>query len=427
MHERVRNVARRAWFGRRALAIATTTTLAALGRPALAQQPPAQAAELRLGAVFPLSGPLALLGDESFRGLELAVEERNGAGGALGRQIRLVRADAPDDAAAAAEMRRLTAGPDRVAAAFGSFASSIALPASQIAEAASIAWFELGAIGDAVVERGFRGLFRASPAATDFAAVAIEGVIELLAPAMGVAPDALRLAIAHEDAAGGQSVAAAQEALARIRGLALVERAIYAPRAADLNALVQRLRGQEADVVLHTGAPGDELLLFRALRDAGWRPRMVIGTAGGYGLAETARSIGDALLGAMSADWTPFAVNERHAPGARAFAEAYLRRYGAEPRSGHSLACFVGARIFLEALHRAGGTERDRVRAAVQALDIAEGTTATGWGARFDERGQNLRAKPVLCQWQAGQQAMVQAAIWPGPAAVATVATRLGP
>jgi branched-chain amino acid transport system substrate-binding protein len=427
MRERVRTVARRASIGRRALALATATTLVALGRPALAQQPATQAAELRLGAVFPLSGPLALLGDESFRGLELAVEERNSAGGLLGRQIRLVRADAPDDAAAAAETRRLTAGPDRVAAAFGSFASSIALPASQIAEAAGIAWFELGAIGDAVVERGFRGVFRASPAATDFAAVAIEGVIELLAPAMGLAPDALRLAIAHEDAAGGQSVAAAQEALARIRNLALVERATYAPRASDLTALVQRLRGQEADVVLHTGAPGDELLLFRALRDAGWRPRMVIGTAGGYGLAETARSLGDALLGAMSADWTPFAVNERHAPGARAFADAYLRRYGAEPRSGHSLACFVGARMSLEALHRAGGTERDRVRAAVQALDIAEGTTPTGWGARFDERGQNLRAKPVLCQWQAGPQAMVQATIWPGPAAVAPVMPRLGP
>jgi branched-chain amino acid transport system substrate-binding protein len=241
-----------------------------------------------------------------------------------------------------------------------------------------------------------------------------------------VAPDALRLAIAHEDAPGGQSVAAAQEALARVRGLTLVERTTYAPRAADLSALVQRLRGQEADIVLHTGAPGDELLLFRALRDAGWRPRMVIGTAGGYGLAETARSVGDALLGAMSADWTPFAVNERFAPGARAFAEAYLRRYGAEPRSGHSLACFVGARMFLEAMQRGGGTERDRVRAGVQGLDIAEGTTATGWGARFDERGQNLRAKPVLCQWQARPQAMVQVAIGPAAAAVAPAVPRLG-
>lgn len=395
---------------------------AALARPARAQAP----VELRLGAVFPLSGPLALLGDESFRGLELAIEERNAAGGVLGRPLRLIRADAPDEAAAAAETRRMVSGTERVAAIFGSFASSVALPGSQVAEGAGVPWFELGAVGDAVMERGFRWVFRASPRATDFAACSLAGVTELLAPALGIDAARLRLAIAHEEAPGGLSVGAVQDQLARSRGLNLVERAAYASRAADLNALVQRLRGLEAEVVLHTGAPGDELLLFRAFRDAGWRPRMVIGTAGGYGLVETARSLGDALTGAMSADFTPFAVNERHAPGARAFADAYLRRYGAEPRSGHGLGCFVGAQIFLEALNRAGSLEKERVRAAVLALDIAAGTTATGWGARFDERGQNMRAQPVLCQWQAGPQGLRQVAVHPQAAAVADLIPRLG-
>ncbi|WP_170984906.1 ABC transporter substrate-binding protein [Roseomonas sp. AR75] len=426
MHERVRSMARRALFGRRALALAAAASLAGPARPALAQQPAQPAAELRLGALFPLSGPLALLGDESFRGVELAVEERNAAGGVLGRPARLVRADVPDEATAVAEARKLTAGADRVAAIFGSYAAAIALPASQVAEAAGVPWFELNAISDAVMDRGFRWVFRASPSAADFAAAGIAAVTEVLSPALQLAPDALRLAIAQQDAQGAQSVADAQEALAKVRGLTLVERATYAARAADLNALVQRLRGLEADVVLHTGAPGDEVLLFRALREANWQPRMVIGTAGGYGLTETARSIGDAFLGAMSADWTPFAVNERFAPGARAFAEAYLRRYGAEPRSGISLACFVGARLFLEALQRGGGVEKEKVRAGVLALDLAEATTATGWGARFDERGQNLRAKPVLCQWQAEQQLMRQVAIEPAAAAVASVVPRLG-
>ena len=49
----------------------------------------------RLGALFPFTGPLALLGDEHFRGLELAAEERNAAGGLLGKPIRLVRAMRP--------------------------------------------------------------------------------------------------------------------------------------------------------------------------------------------------------------------------------------------------------------------------------------------------------------------------------------------
>ncbi len=421
MQDGVRGTTRRGRIGRRALCVALGT--AALARPARAQAP----AELRLGAVFPLSGPLALLGDESFRGLELAVEERNAGAGVLGRQLRLVRAAATDEATGAAETRRLVSGNERVAALFGGLASSGALAGSQVAEAAGVPWFELGGLSDGFVTRGFRWVFRASPGAADFAATALDGVTEVLAPALGLQPRAIRLGIAHDEGSAGQSVGAAQEDLAKARGLTLVERASYASRPADLTALVQRLRGQEAEVLLHTGAVGDEMLLFRALREASWRPRMVIGTAGGYGLAETARSLGDALLGAMSADLTPFAVNERYAPGARAFADTYLRRYGAEPRSGHGLASFVGARLFLEALHRAGAPEKEKVRAAVLALDVAEGTTPTGWGARFDERGQNTRARPLLCQWQAGPQGLRQVAVHPAAAAVADAVPRLGP
>jgi branched-chain amino acid transport system substrate-binding protein len=411
-------VTQRLAFSRRTLALAT----AALARPAAAQAP----AELRLGALFPLSGPLAPIGDEAFRGVELAIEERNAAGGVLGRALRLVRAGAADEATAVAEARRMTNGAERVAAMLGGFSAAVVMPASQVAEAAGVPWFELGTLADGVVERGFRAVFRASPAAAEFAAVALDGVTQVLAPALGVAGDRLKIAIAHEDAPGGNSVAAAQEALARSRTLMLVGRASYEPRSPDLNTLVQRLRGQHAEVLLHTGAPGDEMLLFRALRDIGWMPRMVIGTAGGYGLLETARSLGDALLGTMSADWTPFAVSERHAPGARAFAEAYLRRYGAEPRSGHGLASFVGTRFFLEAVQRGGGPERDRVRGAVLALDVAEGSTPTGWGAGFDERGQNIRARPMLCQWQRAQDAVRQVVVHPPPAAVADAVGRLG-
>jgi branched-chain amino acid transport system substrate-binding protein len=408
----------RRMFGRGAAALATV----ALASPSRAQSPP----ELRLGALFPLSGPLAPVGDEAFRGVELAIEERNAGGGVLGRAIRLVRADATDEATAVGEARRLSNGTERVAALLGGFSTAVALPASQVAEAAGVPWLDLGTVADGMADRGFRWVFRASPPASEFAAVALDGVTQVLSPLLNVAADRLKVAIAHEDAPGGNSIAAAQEALGHARGLHLVERANYAPRSPDLNTVVQRLRGQGAEIVLHTGAPGDELLLFRAMRDAGWTPRMVIGAAGGYGLRETARSLGDAVLGTMSADWTPFAVSERYAPGARAFAEAYLRRYGAEPRSGHGLASFVGARIFLEALHRAGGTEKERLRPAVLALDIAEATTATGWGARFDERGQNLRARPVLCQWQRVRDAIAQVAVHPAGAAVADAVGRLG-
>ena len=115
----------------------------------------AQAAELRFGALFPFSGALALLGDESFRGLEVAVEERNAAGGVLGRQIRLAKGDAVDQAQAIAEVRRLM-GAERVAAVFGTYASTLSFAATQVSELQGIPYFELGAISDPITIRGFQ-------------------------------------------------------------------------------------------------------------------------------------------------------------------------------------------------------------------------------------------------------------------------------
>jgi branched-chain amino acid transport system substrate-binding protein len=381
----------------------------------------AQAQEVRIGALFPFSGTLALLGDEGFRGLELAVEERNAAGGLAGRPLRLVRGDAADQAHAVAEARRLM-GAERVAAIFGTTASPASFAATQLAEVQGIAYLELGALSDSITERGFRGVFRTSARAAEHGAVAVEAVQEVLAPAWGADPRALRIALLHEDGLDGQGVAAAQEAEIRRRGLQQVERIGYAARSAEFPPMVQRLRGAGAEVVLHAARQNDILAFFRALEEAGWRPRMVIGAGGGYSLSDTARSIGPAFEGVMNVDVPQFAVNDAFAPGAAAFAETYKRRFGADPRSGHSLSNFVGAQACLEAMQRAGGTDRDRLRTALLATDVAEGGCANGWGLRFDERGQNTRARALLMQWQGARQVT----IFPADAAVTGPRGRMG-
>lgn len=377
--------------------------------------------ELRIGALFPFTGGLALLGDESFRGLELAVEERNGAGGLLGRPIRLLKGDAAGAEQAIGELRRLQ-GAEKVALAFGTFASHLAFAATQVAELAGLAYFELGAIADPITDRGFRTLYRLCPRASDFARDSVAAIPELLAGAWSTPAHVLRIAILHEDGLYGQSVGGFQESQLQARGLTQVEKLGYPARSVELSPVVARLRAVGADVVLHTGYQNDIVLFHRGMKEAGWRPRMVIGAGAGYSLTDTARSVGPEFDGTLDVDFSPFAVKDALAPGVQAVAEQYKKRYGSEPRSGHSLAGYVGARLALDALQRAGGLERERIRAAMLATDVAEGTTATGWGARFDEKGQNLRARPLLAQWQGGRLVTVG----PAEAAVAPLRPVLG-
>lgn len=391
---------------------------AAVAAPGLAV---AQGADLKFGALFPFSGGLALLGDESFRGLEVAAEERNGAGGLLGRQIRLVKGDAVDQAQATSEVRRLMTA-ERVLAVFGTYASPLSFAATQVTELQGVPYFEMGAISDPITERGFRYVFRTCPRSSDFGATTVAAVPDTLAPIYDADPKSLRIAVMFEDALYGQTVSGFQEQQLRARGLTMVEKLGYSARSVDMASVIQRLRGVNADIVLHTGYQNDIVLFFRGMQEANWKPRMVIGSGAGYSLTDTARAVGPAFNGVMNVDFTQFAVNERFAPGVSAFVELYKRRYGSEPRSGHSLANYFGAKVYLDAVQRAGATEKDRIRTAVLATDIADGTTATGWGVRFDEGGQNTRAKPFLLQWQDGNQVTV----FPREAAVAQLRGQMG-
>ena len=381
----------------------------------------AQSGPIPLGALYPFSGGLALLGDESFRGLELAVEERNAGGGVLGRPIRLVKGDAVDQNQAIGEVRRLTSV-ERVAAVFGTYASPLVFAASQVTELAGTPYFELGAISDPITERGFKYLFRACPIASSFGVTTVDAVNDALGPLWGVDPKTLKVAILHEDALYGSTVSGFQATRCKSLGLNVVEKLSYSATTVDLSSVVQRLRGAGADVVLHTGYQNDIVLFYRQMKQVGWKPRMIVGSGGGHSLQDTANAVGADYEGTMNADFTQYAVNEAAAPGAREVQAAYEKKYGTKPRSGHSLANYMGGKMFLDVIQRAGSLDKDKLRAAVLATDIAEGTTATGWGVKFDEKGQNTRARPVLLQWQGGAQLTV----FPEAAAVAKLRPTLG-
>src|SRR3546814_15094587 len=65
-------------------------------------------------------------------------------------------------------------------------------------------------------------------------------------------------------------------------------------------------------------------------------------------------------------------------PGLKEFLSAYQTAYNGKPQSGHSLANYVGAKAFLEAMANAKSTDADKIRAAVLAYKKAPGTTANG-------------------------------------------------
>lgn len=394
---------------------------AALAALVLVSATPASA-QVKVGALYPFSGGLALLGDESFRGLEIAIEERNAAGGLKGQKLEIIKGDAVDPNQAVGEARRLTSV-EKVPVIFGTYSSSLSLAATQVAELAGVPYFELGAISDPITERNFKNIYRSNPTARDFANRMVDAVIDAIAPALNVDFKTLKVAIAHEDSLYGQTVAGYQTARAKEKGLTLVETLPYSAKSVDLTPVILRLKSASVDVVLQTSYQNDTVLFFRQMKEQGFKPKAMIGAGGGYSLRDTMVAVGaENIEGALNFDFTQYRTNPKAAPGVDTFVQKYQAKYGTAPRSGHSLANYMGALVFLDAMAASPDLKAASVRAAIMKVDIPVGGTATGWGVKFNEAGQNTRATPFLMQWQGGELVTV----FPAEAAVAKMKMGVG-
>lgn len=360
-------------------------------------------ADVKFGSLYPISGPLALLGDESSRGLALAVDEINAAGGIKGEKIILEVGDAVDNNQATGEARRLISLVG-VKAIFGTYSSARAIAASQVSELAGVPYFELGAVADEVTDRGLSYLFRTNATAKNMGRDSIEMLVKSIAPGYGKDAKDMKIGIIFEDSSYGTSVAKHQVSTAAEYGLNVVVNSGYPANTVDMSSLVLELRDKGADVVLQTSYQNDSVLFLQQANEAGYKPQVVIGGGGGYSMQPTADAVGhDVIEGIFDVDFTQYQVNHAATPGLDGFVEAYKAKFGHEPRSGHSLVNYVGAKAVFEGMQAGEGFEADQIVAAMQKLDIADGTTALGHGFKFGENNQNERAYMMGMQWQDGK------------------------
>ena len=374
---------------------------------------------IRIGAIYPLTGGMALLGEESWRGAEVARTLQNKKGGVLGKQIEFVRGDAPDANAAVSQANRLISS-EKLPILIGTYASPLALAATEVAERNQTSYWEMGGISDPIVQRGFKYLFRNTPMGSMYGGKAADYSKEVLAPKLGIAPDKLKVSIVHEDALYGTTVGTGAEKRAKEIGLNVLGRDPYSARATDLSPLVLKLKAAQPDVLIATSYIQDLLIFWKQARELGFWPKAVIGTGAGYALEDFAKAMGDDATGIFNVDNTQYLINPNFAPGAKEAAQAYQDLFKEPPRSGHSLMNFMGSQVLFDVIARAGSTDPEAIRKAALATDIPDQKTPMGYGVKFappDDKiaGQDIRAFPLIFQWQKGQQLT----IWPKEAAVA--------
>lgn len=369
---------------------------------------------IKLGAIYPLSGNMALLGEESYRGVELATKVRNEKGGINGKQIEIVKADAPDANAAQAEANRLI-NQQNIKVLMGSYSSSLSYAASDVAERNKASFWELGAVADNITSRGYKYTFRTCAPAAGFAKADMMFIEQIVAPKLGVDPKNLRIAVVHEDSLYGSAIAEGIKKIAAEKGWNIVALQPYNSKAVDLSSVVMNLKAAKPDVINATSYITDAILMWRQAKELDLNVKVFIGNGGGHTLKDFQEAFGKDVDGIFDADFTQYATNPKYAQGMQEFEALYEKTYGAKPRSGHSLANYMGAMVLFDVIEKAGTLDPDAIAKAAAAYEKPAGSTPTGWGVKFDSTNQNALAIPNIMQWQNGKLVTV----WPKEAAVA--------
>ena len=369
----------------------------------------AQAKEVKIAMLVPLSGPWARSGLVEQMGARMAIDDINAAGGikALGgAKLTLIEYDAGDSSEKAknAAQRMVAQEPD-ISGGFGAWLSSFTLAVTEVTERANLPWLTLS-YSDLITGRGFKNVFQLSPTANKQAEDLIPILMALAEKTTGKRPTKMAII--------GDNTASSESFLKPIRGhvvadqkLSIVVDQIFTPPLSDATTLVQPIRSARPDFVIlqSTNVPDDKLLMdkFAEYNLIGGKIPL-IGGGGHFATPELLKVTGaDILQGVMVglANW----------PGKEqeALSKRFVERTG-EPWFGHdSIFGYAHTMVLKQALEDAGSADRVKVAEALRKMDMTTGPARLFPGGRlkFDENGRRVGAELVVVQWQNGKPVTV--------------------
>jgi len=353
---------------------------------------------IKIGMIFPFSGPNADQGIFNRNGANMAVEKINAAGGIKslgGRKLEVVFYDnqSSSDMSRVVAERLLAEHPDLVAVS-GAAASAFVLPMLASFEKAQVPFLTAQA-SPAITGQGYQFAFTFSCQSPQLAGTQV-AMLEWLNQTYKVG--ITKIGLVYEDTEWGLTNSqAAREEIKKSSNLTLVYDQTYQPAASDLSSIVVGLMNAGCEVVFPTSYTQDAKLLFNTMVQYRYSP-LVVGGGGGFLYPVFAQDLGDLVDGVLSvASHNYDTKSVRQNPLFANIGEEYEARFkDLMPEQG--VGTFSAVYIISQALEKAGSTDRIKLRDTIRSLTI---TTPTPGGAlNFNAGGWNQNGACIMAQWQ---------------------------
>lgn len=353
------------WNRRRFLTVAAAISSAAISISAVQAQE-----TIKIGAVLPLTGPVAYDGQAKQNGALVAIDQINGSGGLLGKQVELVAEDGacnPAQSVAAAEKLITT---QKVPVLMGAFCSSSTGAVMGVTEKYGVPHVTSVSTAAELTERGNKWFFRAT-GTSKLMAETFASVLKDEAP-----NNRLAIFVVNDD--WGRTVAEWYAKYFEDLGGTVVATEIFDRSETDLFPYITKIKARNPDIIMMAANTQLAASLTKQIKQMEVQAKLV--GEGAFATETYYNLVGDQSEGVLGiTEYVPTIDSEMNAK----FLEAYKAKTGELPTK-FSSAGYQDVLILADAIRRAGDTDPAKIREALEATDF---DSLTG-NFRFNENHQ---------------------------------------
>jgi branched-chain amino acid transport system substrate-binding protein len=320
---------------------------------------PAAAQNVKIGAIMSTTGPLQVYGEAGLRGIQLAIEQVNEAGGLLDQQVELVAADDATNPQVGVDAAQRIVNVDGVAGIIGALSSGVTIPiATTVSATAGVPQISTASTSPVITtleDNGF--LFRTTP--ND----ALQGVV--LADV--VSEQGLeKVAVIYVNNDYGKGLA---DSFAEAFEGEVTASVAYEERQASYRGELSRAAEGDPEALVMIAYPGDGIPMLRQALEEGFFEAFVF--TDGMKAAEVAEAAPEALEGAFGT--AP--AGDPEAEAAKLFRDMYQEAYGELPPQPFIDTAYDATMLMALAIEKAGSTEGEAIRDALHEVSKAPGET----------------------------------------------------
>ena len=305
----------------------------AIGMPAIVR---AQSEVIRIGQLTPMTGFLGALGEYAVRGMQMAADEVNAAGGLNGKLIEILAEDSINPDTATTKAQRMLEQ-DKVDFLMGEISSASALAISQVAARNEKLFMAIGPRSD--VLRGAscsKFMF-----CTDIPNTAMVNAVGSALKRDGMV-EGKKFMTLTADYVFGHDLLKAAKAFFDANGATLVADELVATDVTDFSPFLIKVRQTQPDIVCLNLA-GNQVTNFIKQYSEFGLPYPTVGfnlnTADAWA----------AGLGNLTGTWPTVWYHTLDTPGSKAFVEAFQARHGKLPEN-HAWISYIALKIMAQSI-----------------------------------------------------------------------------